>query len=187
MAVFTPELRAEAEELKARYPESRSAMLPLLYLAQSVEGYCSPAGMREIAEILDVTTAQVEAVATFYTMFQMEPVGEHVIMVCTNLACMLRGAYEVLEAAHEELGAGHEGHTSADGVFTVHEEECLGACDAAPVVQVDVANHDCVTKERMRELIAALRAGQTPTPARGEAPSDWKHACRINAGLGERV
>lgn len=187
MAVFTPELRAQAEELKARYPESRSAMLPLLYLAQSVEGYCSREAMREIAEIMDVTTSEVEAVATFYTMFQMEPVGEHVIMVCTNLSCMLRGAYEVLEAARSELGEGHDGHTSADGVFTVHEEECLGACDAAPVVQVDVANHDCVTEERMHELIAALRRGEVPEPARGRAPRDWKHACRINAGLGERV
>ena len=105
-------------------------------------------------------------------------------MVCTNLSCMIRGAYEVLEAAHEELGDG-QGHTSADGIYTVHEEECLGACDAAPIVQVDVANHDRVTPDRMREIIASLRAGQVPAPARGEAPRDWKHACRINAGLGE--
>lgn len=184
MAVFTPELRERAEEIKARYPDAGSTMLPLLYMVQSVEGYVSREGMQEIAAILDVTTSQVEAVATFYTMFHMEPVGEHVITVCTNVSCMLRGAYDILEVAHEALGD-VEGHTSADGVFTLHEEECLGACDAAPIVQVDVANHDCVTKERMREIIAALRKGEVPTPSRGDAPRDWKHAARILAGMGE--
>lgn len=185
MAVFTGELRERAEALKGRYPDARSALLPMLYMVQSVEGYVTREGMREIGEVLDLTTSQVEAVATFYTMFQMEPVGEHLIAVCTNVSCMLRGGYDVLEAAHEELGDGHEGHTSADGVFTVHEEECLGACDAAPVVQVNVANHDCVTRGRMKEIIAQLRTGEIPTPARGEAPASWKEAAAILAGMGE--
>lgn len=184
MAVFTPELLEEARGLIARYPEGRSAMLPLLYMVQSVEGYVTREGMQEIAEMLDVTTSQVEAVATFYTMFHMEPTGEHVIAVCTNISCMVRGAYGVLEAAREAAGE-HSEHLSADGKFTVHEEECLGACDAAPVVQVDVANHDRVTPDRMREIVEKLRQGQVPTPARGQAPRDWKHACRILAGLGD--
>lgn len=183
MAVFDPDLREKAEGVKARYPDARSAMLPLLYMVQSVEGYVSREGLQEVAEILGVTTSQVEAVATFYTMFHMDPVGEHVIAVCTNVSCMLRGAYDILEVAHEALGD-VEGHTSADGVFTVHEEECLGACDAAPLVQVDVANHDCVTRERMREIIEALRKGEVPTPSRGEAPKNWKHAATILAGEG---
>lgn len=182
MAVFTSELRDEAKGLIARYPDNRSAMLPLLYAVQSVEGYVTREGMQEIAELLDVTTSQVEAVATFYTMFHMEPTGEHVIAVCTNVSCMVRGAYEVLDAAREAAGE-HSEHLSADGKFTVHEEECLGACDAAPIVQVDVANHDRVTPERMREIVESLRAGEVPAPARGEAPKDWKHACRILAGL----
>jgi NADH-quinone oxidoreductase subunit E len=185
MAVFIAELRAQAEEIKSRYPDPRSALLPMLYMVQSVEGYVTREGMQEIAEILNITTSQVEAVATFYTMFHMEPVGEHLIAVCTNVSCMLRGAYDVLEVAQDALGEGHEGHTSADGVFTVHEEECLGACDAAPVVQVNVANHDCVSKERMAEIIQQLRAGQMPSPARGEAPASWKQAAKILAGLGD--
>lgn len=186
MAVFTPERREQAEAIKAGFPDAHSAMLPLLYVVQSVEGYVSREGMREIAEILDVTTSQVEAVATFYTMFHMEPVGEHVIAICTNVSCMLRGAYDIFETAKAAIGEGAE-HVSADGKFTLHEEECLGACDAAPIVQVDVANHDCVTKERMVEIIEALRKGETPTPSRGEAPQNWKHAAKILAGLGEEA
>lgn len=184
MSVFTPELREKAEAIKAKYPDPRSAMLPLLYVAQSVEGYVSREGLQEVADILDIKTTEVEAVATFYTMFHMQPTGEHVIAVCTNLSCMLRGAYEIYNAAKETLGEGAE-HMTADGKFTLHEEECLGACDAAPLVQVDVANHDCVSKERMLEIIEQLRKGEVPSPSRGEAPRDWKHASRMLAGLGD--
>ena len=184
MAVFTPGMREEAETVKARYPDARSAMLPLLYIVQSAEGHVTREGMREVGEILGLKTAEVEAIATFYTMLHVEPTGEHVIAVCTNLSCMLRGAYEIYEEAKELLGPDC-GSATADGKFTLHEEECLGACDAAPLVQVDGANHDCVTKERIRQVIEKLRAGEVPEPSRGEAPKDWKHASRILAGLGE--
>jgi NADH-quinone oxidoreductase subunit E len=184
MAVFSPELLALAETIKARYPQGRerSAILPLLYLAQSVEGQVSREGLREVAGLLGLTTAEVEAVASFYSMIRLRPTGTHVVNVCTNLSCALRGANEVYEAAHEATGVPHGGELSEDGMFTVHEEECLGACDAAPVVQIDFANHDRVTPERMRELVDVLRRGEVPAPARGEAPKDFRDASRILAG-----
>jgi NADH-quinone oxidoreductase subunit E len=184
MAVFSPELLPLTEAITARYPagRERSAILPLLYLAQSVEGQVSREGLREVAGLLGLTTAEVEAVASFYSMIRLRPTGTHVVNVCTNLSCALRGANEVYEAAHEATGVPHGGELSEDGMFTVHEEECLGACDAAPVVQIDFANHDRVTPDRMRELVDSLRRGEVPTPARGEAPKDFRDASRILAG-----
>jgi NADH-quinone oxidoreductase subunit E len=185
MGVLSPELRDAAEAIKARYPSGRerSALLPLLYVVQSVEGRVSPEGMREVGELLGITTAEVEAVASFYTMLRLRPTGTHVISVCTNLSCALRGANAVYEAAHKATGVSHGQELSPDGMFTVHEEECLGACDAAPVVQVDFANHDRVSTERMVELVDLLRAGEVPAPSRGTAPRDLRHASRILAGL----
>jgi NADH-quinone oxidoreductase subunit E len=120
-------------------------------------------------------------------MLRLRPTGTHVVSVCTNLSCALRGAGDVFEAAHAaaEIEQGEE--TSADGMVTVHEEECLGACDAAPVVQVDFANHDRVTAERMVELVEALRSGRVPEPSRGRAPKDFRDASRILAGVEERA
>ena len=185
MPVLGEDLRGKAEEIKARYPEGRerSAILPLLYLVQSVEGHVSREGLREVAELLALTTAEVEAVATFYTMLRLAPTGTHLVNVCTNLSCALRGANDVMGAALEaaEITEGEE--VSPDERITVHEEECLGACDAAPVVQVDFANHDRVTADRMRELVASLRAGEVPEPAKGDAPADFRGASRILAGL----
>ena len=187
MAVLGRELRSVAEAIKARYPagRERSAVMPLLYLVQSVEGSVTRDGLREVAGLLGLTTAEVEAVASFYTMIRLHPTGTHVVNVCTNLSCALRGANEVYEAAHEVTGVPHGGEVSEDGLFTVHEEECLGACDAAPVVQIDFANHDRVTPERMRELVELLRRGEVPPPSRGEAPKDFRDASRILAGVEE--
>jgi len=183
--VLTPDLRAEAAEIISRYPpgRERSAILPLLYLVQSVQGRVTQEGLREVGEVLGIRTAEVEAVASFYTMLRLRPTGAHVVSVCTNLSCALRGANGVLEAALDaaEIADGEE--VSADERITVHEEECLGACDAAPVVQVDFANHDRVTPERVREIVTSLRTGEVPEPSRGEAPQDFRHASRILAGL----
>ncbi len=187
MPIFEGQRLDEAKEILRRYPEGRerSAIMPLLYLAQSVEGHVSREGLREVAELLGRTTAEVEAVATFYTMYRLRPTGTHVVSVCTNLACMLRGGREVLEAAHEAAGMRHGEERSEDGMFTVHEEECLGVCDFAPVAQVNFANHDRVTPERMRELIAGLRDGSVPEPSRGPAMESFRAASRVLAGLGE--
>ena len=183
--VLSPELRGEAEEIVSRYPtgRERSAILPLLYLVQSVQGHVTQEGLREVGEILGIRTAEVEAVASFYTMLRLRPTGAHVVSVCTNLSCALRGANDVLDAAFDAAGIADGQEVSPDQRVTIHEEECLGACDAAPVVQVDFANHDRVTQGRMRELVASLRAGEVPEPSRGVAPADFRHASRILAGL----
>jgi NADH-quinone oxidoreductase subunit E len=189
VTVLTSELREQAERVIARYPQGRgrSAILPLLYLVQSIEGHVSRDGLREVAEILGTTTAEVEAVATFYTMIRLRPTGTHLVNVCTNLPCALRGANDVYEAAHVATGIPHGGELSDDGMFSVHEEECLGACDAAPVVQIDFANHDRVSEERLIELIESLRRGEVPPPTRGRAPADFRAASRTLAGLGSEA
>jgi NADH-quinone oxidoreductase subunit E len=176
----------EARRIVARYPgHERSAIMPLLYLAQSLDGWISRDAMREIADLLDLKSAEVEAVASFYTMFRLRPTGTHVVSICTNLACKLRGAEEVYEAAHEAAEMDHGQELSDDDLVTLHEEECLGVCDFAPAVQINFANHDNVTTARMRELIATLRGGEVPKPARGPAFTSFKHASRVLAGLEE--
>jgi NADH-quinone oxidoreductase subunit E len=187
MTVFAGAVMDDAEAIMARYPEAhrRSAVMPLLYLAQSVDGMVSRDALREIGALLGITTAEVEAVASFYTMYRLRPTGTHVVNVCTNLACKLRGAEAVFEAAHEAVGVTHGQEMSEDGLFTVHEEECLGVCDVAPAVQVDLCNHDEMTPARMRELIARLRAGEIPPPARGPAFESFRAASRALAGLEE--
>jgi NADH-quinone oxidoreductase subunit E len=189
MPSLREEIRALAPAIVARYPSGRerSAILPLLYVAQSVEGHVTHEGMREVADVLGLTAAEVEAVASFYTMLRLRPTGRHLVSVCTNLSCALRGAGDVYEAAHRATGIPHGGELSEDGLFSIHEEECLGACDAAPVVQIDFANHDRVTPERMAELIERVRAGEVPEPSRGTAPEDLRHASRILAGLEDAV
>jgi len=185
MTLFVDERRVEARAILERYPDGRerSAIMPLLYLAQSIEGHVSRDALREVAELLGLATAEVEAVATFYTMYRLRPTGTHVVNVCTNLACTLRGARDVYEAAHQAAGMGDGEEVSEDGLLTVHEEECLGVCDFAPAVQINFANHDRMTPDGMRELVAALRAGEVPQPSRGSAVGSFKEASRVLAGL----
>ena len=181
---MTPAFREEAARIAARYPTSRSAMMPLLYLAQAEDGAVTREGMQRVAEVLGLTTAEVEAVVTFYTMYQRPPCGAYVLSVCTNLSCALAGGRRLFEVALEELGEESHRGVSADGMVTLHEEECLAACDAAPVVQVNFANYDRVDEDGIRALIAALRRGEPPAPARGPAPGTLQATSRILAGLG---
>jgi NADH-quinone oxidoreductase subunit E len=185
MALFVDDRLTEARAILGRYPEGRerSAIMPLLYLAQSIEGHVSRDALREVADLLGLATAEVEAVATFYTMYRLRPTGTHVVNVCTNLACALRGARDVYESASEAAGMRHGDEVSEDGLLTVHEEECLGVCDFAPAVQINFANHDNVTPDRIAELIGALRAGEVPEPSRGSALRSFKEASRVLAGL----
>jgi NADH-quinone oxidoreductase subunit E len=188
MAVFDGRAAEEARAIIGRYPgHERSAIMPLLYLGQSLEGMISPDVLREVGELLSITTAEVEAVASFYSMYRLRPTGTHVVSVCTNLACKLRGAEAVYEAAHQAAELVHGQEISDDGAITLHEEECLGVCDVAPAVQIDFANHDEVTPERVRELIASLRGGDVPAPARGPAFPSFRAASRALAGLGEEA
>jgi NADH-quinone oxidoreductase subunit E len=179
MAVLSDDLRREADRLIARYPEPRSALLPLLYLVQAEVGHVSREGMREVGGLLGLTTAEVEAVATYYTMFKKVPAGTWVVSVCTNLSCALAGGRRLYERAREGIAEQDGG-----GTITVEEVECLGACDAAPVVQVNYCNYDRVTDERLGELLEGLRRDEPPEPSRGPTPLPHDRTARLLAGLG---
>ncbi|HLU33622.1 MAG TPA: NADH-quinone oxidoreductase subunit NuoE [Natronosporangium sp.] len=165
---FSEETRQRAKEIIARYPHGRerSALLPLLHLVQAEEGYVSPAGISFCAELLNLTRAQVAAVATFYTMYKRAPTGDWLISVCTNTMCGVLGGDAVYQTLQEELGVGHD-ETTPDGVFTLEHAECLAACDYAPVMTVNYEYFDQMRPEQAREIVAALRRGERPQPTRG--------------------
>jgi NADH-quinone oxidoreductase subunit E len=179
---------ARAEELVARYPERRSALLPILFLLQAEDGYVSPAGVAQVANLLGLTRAEVGAVATFYTMFRRRPVGKYLVSVCKTLSCQLRGAREISEALAERLGV-PLGGTDQSGMVTVEEVECLAACDGAPVVQVNTENYERLTREEALHLVEALLQDEVPPPTFAAAgsvtePSTAALHWRL-AGLGE--
>ncbi len=181
---FSDETYAAARSIIARYPKTRSALLPLLHLVQAEEGYVTPAGVGFCAELLGLTKAEVGAVATFYTMYKRRPVGEHLVSVCTNLSCQLRGGEEVFARLRERLGVGHD-ETTADGKFTLEHAECLAACDFAPVLTVDYEFFDNVDADAAEALVDALARGEKPQPTRGDALTDFRTVSRQLAGLGE--
>lgn len=153
-------LKDQAPQILARYPpdRGRSAVMPLLRLAQERDGWVTPDAITEIGEIIGLTSAEVLAVATFYSMYHLKPKGRHVISVCHNLACNLMGAERVIEHLEDTLGVGSEGETTADGAFTLERAECLAACDAAPCLQIDYdALHAKVTPESVEALVEELR------------------------------
>lgn len=158
MAGLTPEALVKAQETMALYPEKRSGLLPLCHLAQAQDGWLTPEAIEDIAGLLGLTAAEVRGTASFYDMFHTEPVGTFVVAICTNIACMLDGAYELLEHAEESLGV-RAGGTTADGTVTLEESECLAACDIAPCVQVNHRFFGPVNPEGFDGLIADLRAG----------------------------
>ncbi|MCA1726193.1 MAG: NADH-quinone oxidoreductase subunit NuoE [Actinobacteria bacterium] len=174
-----------AQEIVARYPadRKRSAMMPLLYLAQSEDGAVTREGMQRVAEVLGLKTAEIEAVVTFYTMYQRPPCGKYVLSVCTNLSCALVGGRRLMEVALEELGEEAHRGVSQDGMVTIHEEECLAACDAAPVVTVNFSNYDRMSEDGLRELIEALRRGEPPQPDRGPTPGTLQEVSATLAGV----
>jgi NADH-quinone oxidoreductase subunit E len=168
-APLAEKLLEPALEIIARYPagRERSALLPLLHLVQSVEGFVSPGGVAFCAEVLRINKAQVAAVATFYTMYKRRPAGEYLVSVCTNTLCNVMGGQAVYDGLAEHLGVGHD-ETTEDGRITLEHAECLAACDYAPVVTVnyDFAI-DNATPEAAVGLVERLRAGERPMPARG--------------------
>jgi NADH:ubiquinone oxidoreductase subunit E len=158
MAHLNPEIRQRAEALVALYPEPRSALIPICHLAQEQDGWLQPEAMEEIAALVGVTAAEVRGTATFYDMLHTEPVGTYLVSVCTNIACLLGGALELLEHAEATLGI-RAGGTTADGAITLEEAECLADCDRTVCVQV---NHRYVggqTAESFDQLVTDLRAG----------------------------
>jgi NADH-quinone oxidoreductase subunit E len=175
--VFDEATRQRTVEIIARYPQSRSALLPLLHLVQSVEGYVSQDGIRYCAEVLELTTAEVSAVATFYTMYKRTPCGEHLVSVCTNTLCATLGGDDIYRRLEEKLGVGHEetaGEPGTPGSITLEHAECLAACDLAPVLQVNYEYFDNQTVESAEALVDALQRGERPLPTRGAPLTDLK-------------
>ncbi|HXZ82547.1 MAG TPA: NAD(P)H-dependent oxidoreductase subunit E [Acidimicrobiales bacterium] len=158
-AHFSAENRARAEAFVALYPQPRSALIPLCHLAQSQDGWLCAAAMEEIAELCGITPAEVYGTATFYDMLRTERVGRHVISICTNIACLLSGAYELLAHAESRLGI-RCGQTTEDGEFTLEEAECLAGCDTAPCVQVNHRFVAAADGESFDALIAGLQDGR---------------------------
>jgi NADH-quinone oxidoreductase subunit E len=148
----------EVQELKARYPDSRSATLPALQLAQEQHGWLSPAALRETAEALGTTPAYCQSVASFYDMLHLKPVGRHMVEVCTNVSCALLGAQQVLEAFERELGV-TAGETTEDGSVTVRPVECLGGCGWATIVAVDERYRLRVAPDDVPAIVQELRGG----------------------------
>ena len=147
----------EIQTFAARYPDSRSAVMPALRAAQERYGWLSPDALREVADALDLTPAYCKAIATFYDMYHLEPVGKHVVEVCTNLACALAGAQRVVEAFESELGVA-AGETTEDGAVTFRTIECAGGCGYAPVVVVDSRYREPITPDDVSGIVEELRA-----------------------------
>ncbi|MFJ4962921.1 NADH-quinone oxidoreductase subunit NuoE [Streptomyces sp. NPDC088729] len=175
-------LEADAREVIARYPGSRSALLPLLHLVQSEEGHVSRTGMAFCAELLDLTTAEVTAVATFYSMYRRRPGGDYQVGVCTNTLCAVMGGDAIFDTLKEHLGVGND-ETTEDGKVTLEHIECNAACDFAPVVMVNWEFFDNQTPESAVRLVDDLIAGRTVEPTRGAPLCSYKETARILAGF----
>jgi NADH-quinone oxidoreductase subunit E len=156
MSIFSPQLSARFDALVEKYPVKRSALIPMLLYAQDEIGYVSGAALAEIADRLGLTELDVRNVASYYSMLRFKPAGKFNVQVCTNISCMLRGAYEVFERFQAELGIGHKGVTR-DGVFSLEEVECIGACCWAPAIQVNYDFHDELTPEHVPGILAGYR------------------------------
>jgi NADH-quinone oxidoreductase subunit E len=187
MTLSLPELRsrlgAEATEIIGRYPKPRSALMPLLHLVQAEQGYVSEEGITFCAERLGLEEAEVSAVASFYTMFKRQPVGEYHVGVCTNSLCAVMGGDAIFADLKEHLGVGND-ETTQDGKVSLEHVECNAACDYAPVMMVNWEFFDNMTPRSARDLVDGLRAGADVVPTRG-APRlcTWKQASRILAGF----
>jgi NADH-quinone oxidoreductase subunit E len=183
---LTEQTRLEAREIMARYPVARSALLPMLHLVQSYQGYVSPEGVALCAEELGLTKAEVGAVATFYTMYKRRPTGRHIVSVCTNTLCSVLGGQRIMDALSADLGVHHD-ETAADGSITLEHAECLAACDYAPVVTVDYEFYDQQDVKSARLLVAALRRGEKPLPTRGAPLTDFRGISRQLAGFSQHA
>jgi NADH-quinone oxidoreductase subunit E len=171
----------EIRELPAKYPQHRSAVMPALDIAQEELGYLTPEAMSEVATALDLDPGYVEGVATFYTLFHLQPIGKHRFYICTNLSCSLRGSSQIVERVKSAIGVHEAGEVSKDGLFSYEEVECLGACEYAPMMRLDREYHydltpDAITaqvNERRAPLSRAAKASRSPispTPPVTEAP-----------------
>ena len=167
MSTLPAHVLDEIRELPAKYPQQRSAVMPALDLAQEELGYLTPEAMSEVAVALQLDPGYVEGVATFYTLFHLEPIGKHRFYLCTNLSCTLRGANEIVKHVRGAIGVHEAGEVSKDGLFSYEEVECLGACEYAPVARLDRRYQVDLTNQKVDALIAERRnpVVQPPHPA----------------------
>lgn len=176
-------LRADAAVIIARYPEPRSALLPLLHLVQSEDAYVSPAGIQFCADVLDLSKAEVSAVATFYSQYKRHPNGEYTVGVCTNTLCAVMGGDAIFEELSDHLGIDHD-ETTEDGAITLERVECNAACDYAPVMMVNWEFFDNQSPASAVELVDALVAGGPVTPTRGaDRVATFRETSHVLAGF----
>ena len=182
---FNSENLVVMDSIISRYPRIRSAIMPLLHYVQSLDGYVTSEGIETIAGKLDLTTAEVSAVATFYTQYKRKPVGEYHVGVCTNTLCAIMGGDAIFEGLKEHLGIENDGVT-ADGKVSLEHIECNAACDYAPVVMANWEFYDNQTVQSAKDLVDAARAGNPPAPTRGpdQLPT-WKENSAVLAGLND--
>jgi len=168
-----------------RYPRSRSAIMPLLHYVQSLAGYVTNEGIEEIAKLLELETAEVTAVATFYTQYKRRPVGEYHVGVCTNTLCAVMGGDAIFAALKDHLGVENDGVT-ADGKVSLEHIECNAACDYAPVVMANWEFYDNQNVESAKDLVDSMRKGTPKAPTRGpNTLVTWKEASAVLAGLND--
>lgn len=179
---LTEQTRADAVELAGRYPESRSALLPMLHLVQSAEGQVTPAGIALCADVLDLTTAEVAAVATFYTMYKRHKVGRYHVGVCTNTLCAVLGGDAIWTALSERLGVGHD-EVTADGAISLEKIECQAACTHAPVMTANWEFLDDMDVPRALEVVEKLKAGEEVFSTRGPRIGTFEEIERTLAGF----
>jgi NADH-quinone oxidoreductase subunit E len=168
MSIFSPQLAARFDALVEKYPLKRSALIPMLLYSQDEIGYLSDAVIDEIAERIGITSLEVRNVASYYSMLRFKPVGKYNVQVCTNISCMLRGAYDLFEHLEDRLGIGHKGVT-ADGLFSLEEVECIGVCCWAPAIQVNYDFHDDLTNDKVDAVLNSYRAKAATATSPGEA------------------
>lgn len=179
------QLVQDAQEIIARYPVKRSALLPMLHLVQSVDAFTSRRGIEFCAEQLELTTAEVSAVATFYTQYKRKPNGDYTIGVCTNTLCAIMGGDEIFDELSEHLGIGHD-ETTTDGKITLERVECNAGCDFAPVVMANWEFMDNQTPESAIRMVEDLREGKDVTPTRGpNKVHTFKEVSRVLAGFND--
>ena len=157
--IFSPETAARFDHLVTIYPLKRSALVPMLLYAQDEIGFVSDEVVREIAQRIDILELDVRNVLSYYSMLRTKPAGKYNVQVCTNISCMLRGGYEILDHCKHKLGIGHK-EVTKDGVFSLEEVECIGACCWAPAIQINYDFHDDLTPEKVDVLFQRYRDGQ---------------------------
>ena len=182
---FTEVELAVMDTIIARYPKSRSAIMPLLHYVQSLDGFVTPRGIETIASKLNLATAEVTAVSSFYTQYKSEPVGEYHVGICTNTLCAIMGGDAIYESVCDHLGI-KKNQTTADGKVSLERIECNAACDYAPVVMVNWEFYDNQTPASVNELVDGARTGNPPPPTRGPSKlRTWKENSAVLAGLSD--